>query len=210
MPSANPDELSAIKNNTFVKKTGGTSSFHNSKVSNNFLNPNFLREQVADPGQAGKSRDRIYSTLDSLVLAPVSGSGYERVSEENHLTVQALSVTLVGTLRVPRGDVKIYCRTLVVAPPPSDADNQLGATIDVSAAELAVPYDQPSKPATPRAADGADGADGGAMLPDGKLFGHQGDAGGRLRDKAAGAYVVSTISRQPALPRLNPSSETSS
>lgn len=180
MPSANPDELPAIKNNTFVKKTGGTSSFYKANVSNNFLNPNFLREQVADPGQAGKRRDRIYSTLDSLVLAPVSGSRYERVSEENHLTVQALSVTLVGTLRVPRGDVKIYCRTLVVAPPPSDADNQPGATIDVSAAELAAPYDQPSKPATPRAADGADGADGEKMLPDGKLFGQQGDAGGSI------------------------------
>lgn len=132
--------------------------------SNN--NPLFYRTVVREPNPAydkdhpglSPTRDRtvIHSMLDTLFVGqriPNSEQYVEQIGTAQHLTINALDLVLCGTLQVPCGDVRIFCRRLMVHAASG------GAVIDVAPLALAPPYEHCFAPKS-QAAQGAAGEDG--------------------------------------------------
>jgi hypothetical protein len=101
-------------------------------------NPDFFRTLVADNvGNAYQHRTIIVSTLPELVIGQGDGGEtiFHKVPLDTNLTIQALTVTLYGTISIPQGDVLIACKTLHVLAGSLDKDTKVerpGATLDVS------------------------------------------------------------------------------
>ncbi|WNZ27071.1 hypothetical protein HJG54_29585 [Leptolyngbya sp. NK1-12] len=136
-------------------------------------NPNYYRDdnvQELDPELAilYPARTLIYYTGDNLNLGQATQTGFdehiEDIKSDRHLTVCAKSITLYGSITIPRGDVKLYCRKLTVP----DIKG-LPAVINVSAGKLPIQYlngDQQKTYSAPpnTSGPGAAGMDAQAML----------------------------------------------
>lgn len=84
-------------------------------VTMNNGNPDFFRTTLQEPpGSARPHRTVIASTLSELVIwqALNDRTLYHDVPADTNLTIRALTVTLVGTISIPSGDVRIECKTL--------------------------------------------------------------------------------------------------
>ena len=100
------------------------------------LDPDFYRQRIPASERTDGVNDRdldiIVSTLPKLVLAQSDAAAAQEivhlVKGDCDLQVDALTLKLIGTLRIPSGRIALRCRALEV---PKE-----GAAIDASAAEL--------------------------------------------------------------------------
>ena len=123
-------------------------------------NPDYYQYVQPDttPDTPYHERTVIYSTLDTMVLTQLSylHDYTYTVPAGTNLTVYALDLVILGTLRIPRGDVRIYCRRLSVQQPDdaglsdSDKGKKFAPGIDVRPADLGPPYDKSFQPMTTR------------------------------------------------------------
>lgn len=136
------------------------------KMSN--TNPDFFRTLVAETGAETfyTHRTVLISALNDLTIGQgLEGEIYHSIPGDTNLTIQALQVTLAGPIVIPRGDVRIVCKTLRVPPgaiDPKTNKARFGAMIDVSAraqTPIEKPFDQvaPITDASPNGTPGADG-----------------------------------------------------
>jgi tetratricopeptide (TPR) repeat protein len=151
-------------------------------------NPDFYRGVVEDnaEGMVNRRRTVIYSTLDELIIGQIEGAAHaieEVFASDRNLSVHALNLMLAGTIEIPRGDIQIYCKNLIV--PPGDTDEKTGVTgpgavLDVSPKALEAPYTEPFKP---------------ALIEDAKPVPDPGASGDKIADtlqKGAGGYGASS------------------
>jgi hypothetical protein len=109
-----------------------------SKSTMSNTNPDFFRTLVSDNiGNAYKHRTIIISTLPELVIGQGDGGEelFHKVPLDTNLTIQALTVTLYGTISIPGGDVVIACKTLNVLAGGIDQNTKVerpGATLTVT------------------------------------------------------------------------------
>ncbi|MES2733180.1 MAG: hypothetical protein V4714_15640 [Bacteroidota bacterium] len=95
-------------------------------------NPDFYETEVADNSQINFKITRrriIYSTLPNLTIASADykaplGEYVIGIDTNKNLTIFALNLTITDTIKIPGGDIKLYCKNLFI--------NTGEATIDVS------------------------------------------------------------------------------
>lgn len=155
-------------------------------------NPNFYQTDVDDKTSPSGKRRLIFSTLESLIIAQ-SGNTTDKVlavPASSNLTIHATNLSLVGTITIHGGDVKIVARNLHVA-------KGAPVVIDVSGV-LEEGYDQPgdAPPAAPMGASG-NAADGASLAQvkatAGKRYGQRGHAGGSIELVCDGIDLGDTL-----------------
>ena len=146
-------------------------------------NPNYYSTEVEETDPALKQifsrRTVFYYTGDKpLFLGQDPTSKVAAlVGDDRHLTVCALNLSLAGVIKIPRGDVRLYCRTLTV-------ESGLSANIDVSPKEpkeldLAYSTVLAAAPQTgPAGTPGQSGAAQNEILN--KQYGEKGATGGSI------------------------------
>ncbi len=139
-------------------------------------NPDFYRTIVRSDGTAYNKKTLIYSTLKNLLIGqdyPGGNEHFEGIPDNTDLTIQAITLTLFGTIKIPGADVKIYCKKLILW-------NDLGATIDVSSPNLDPRYRVPFK--ITEAAPDNTGGKSGVIIAQEKdpLYGTAGHKGGSI------------------------------
>ena len=178
-----PSALALERDNAALAKSSGMAVAAATEPQPEILantNPNFYSTEVeeTDPvlNQIFKRRAVFYHTGDtSLFLGQDSKSKVAAlVRNDRHLTVCALNLSLAGVLKIPRGDVRLYCRTLTV-------ESGLSASIDVSPKELNGDYSTVLAAAPQTGAPGTSGQSGAAhneILK--KQYGEKGATGGSI------------------------------
>jgi hypothetical protein len=143
-------------------------------------NPNFYSTEVeeTDPvlKQIFSRRTLFYHTGDQpLFLGQDPNSKVAAfVPKDRHLTVCALNLSLAAAIKIPRGDVRLYCQTLTI-------EKDLSASIDVSPKDLDVEYLAVLAAAPQTGAPGTSGQSGaGHNHSLNKQYGENGATGGSI------------------------------
>lgn len=142
-------------------------------------NPQYYKHTTGSPDLPLNERTVIYHTgTQGLYLGQDQNNAYvEYVEPGKNLTVCAVDIYLLGSIKIPQGDVQLYCRTLTI---PAG----MAATIDVSgpAPDLTYQTAKTAEPQTsPPQADGTGvkGKNGSDMKGD-DPWGDQGAQGGTI------------------------------